>query len=251
MSTGSADPTARESGESREPEAIFSATVSGRIQATVRVEFQTPAYVISVAAELSGMHPQTLRQYDRLGLVTPGRTLGGGRRYSAQDVSQLREIQRLSQEEGMNLAGVRRVLDLENQVTALRARIAELQAEVARSRAAVAAAEAEFASGLYRRTYLPAVLPPDPRLPGCHAPAPSGRRAGDASPPRLSAPSSGTGRAGCRPRVAALAARSFGDPTAPVATEHDLLDGSAGAVAGRSMSRRSPAPATPAATPST
>lgn len=153
MSPGPADPGARK------PEAIFAATVGGRIQATVRVEFQTPAYVISVAAELSGMHPQTLRQYDRLGLVTPGRTGGGGRRYSARDVEQLREIQRLSQEEGMNLAGVRRVLDLENQVSALRARVAELQAEVVRSRAAVAAAEAEFASGLYRRTWLPAVLP--------------------------------------------------------------------------------------------
>lgn len=159
MSTGPADPAPRGS------ESIFSATVSGRIQATVRVEFHTPAYVISVAAELAGMHPQTLRQYDRLGLVTPGRTGGGGRRYSAQDVSQLREIQRLSQEEGMNLAGVRRVLDLENQVVALRARIVELQAEVTRSRAAVAAAEAEFASGLYRRTYLPAVLPRTPVFP--------------------------------------------------------------------------------------
>lgn len=146
----SADPTGA---------AGYEVTVTGRIRATIHVEMHTPAYVISVAAELSGMHPQTLRQYDRLGLVTPGRTGGGGRRYSAHDVEQLREIQRLSQEEGMNLAGVRRVLDLENQVAALRARIEELQAEVARSHAAVAAAEAEFGSGLYRRTYLPAVLP--------------------------------------------------------------------------------------------
>lgn len=121
----------------------------------VEIEVQTPAYVISVAAELSGMHPQTLRQYDRLGLVTPGRAGGGGRRYSARDVEQLREIQRLSQEEGMNLAGVKRVMDLENQVIALQARVAELQAEVHRAHAVVAAAEAEFASGLYRRAYLP------------------------------------------------------------------------------------------------
>jgi MerR family transcriptional regulator/heat shock protein HspR len=135
--------------------ADYEVTVTGRIRATIHVEFQTPAYVISVAAELAGMHPQTLRQYDRLGLVTPGRTGGGGRRYSAHDVEQLREIQRLSQEEGMNLAGVRRVLDLENQVSALRARVAELESEVGRSHAALAAAEAEFASGLYRRTYLP------------------------------------------------------------------------------------------------
>jgi len=128
------------------------------IRATIRVEVSTPAYVISVAAELSGMHPQTLRQYDRLGLVTPGRTGGGGRRYSARDVAQLREIQRLSQEEGMNLAGVKRVLDLENQVTALRARVVELQGEVARTHAAVALAEAELASGMYRRTWLPVVV---------------------------------------------------------------------------------------------
>ena len=132
---------------------------SGRgSRTTIRVDIETPVYVISIAAELSGMHPQTLRQYDRLGLVSPGRSVGGGRRYSARDVEQLREVQRLSQEEGMNLAGVRRVLDLENQVAALRERVAELQAEVERSRAAFAAAEAEFGSGLYRRTYLPAVV---------------------------------------------------------------------------------------------
>jgi MerR family transcriptional regulator/heat shock protein HspR len=80
----------------------------------------TPVFVISVAAELSGMHPQTLRQYDRLGLVTPGRSGGGGRRYSARDVALLREVQRLSQEEGVNLAGIKRVIELENQVEASR-----------------------------------------------------------------------------------------------------------------------------------
>ncbi len=86
-------------------------------------------FVISVAAELAGMHPQTLRQYDRLGLVSPQRTAGRGRRYSARDISQLREVQRLSQQEGMNLAGIKRILELENQVHALRSRIAELEAE--------------------------------------------------------------------------------------------------------------------------
>ncbi|HUR51566.1 MAG TPA: helix-turn-helix transcriptional regulator [Mycobacteriales bacterium] len=85
-------------------------------------------FVISVAAELAGMHPQTLRQYDRLGLVTPERTGGGGRRYSEQDVARLREVQRLSQEEGVNLAGIKRIIDLENQVTALQQQVAELQA---------------------------------------------------------------------------------------------------------------------------
>ena len=83
--------------------------------------------MISVAAELSGMHPQTLRQYDRLGLVSPGRSGGGGRRYSARDVAALREVQRLSQEEGVNLAGIKRIMELENQVEALQARLAEVR----------------------------------------------------------------------------------------------------------------------------
>ena len=86
----------------------------------------TPVFVISVAAELAGMHAQTLRQYDRLGLVSPSRTRGGGRRYSARDVALLREVQRLSHE-GVSLAGIQRILDLENQVNALRARVAELR----------------------------------------------------------------------------------------------------------------------------
>lgn len=90
----------------------------------------TPVFVISVAAELAGMHAQTLRQYDRLGLVTPSRTKGGGRRYSQRDVALLREIQRLSQEEGVSLAGIARILELEHQVDALRARVAELSAQV-------------------------------------------------------------------------------------------------------------------------
>ena len=75
-------------------------------------------YVISVAAELAGMHPQTLRQYDRLGLVSPARTSGQGRRYSHRDVERLRRVQALSQE-GVNLEGIRRVLDLERQVEEL------------------------------------------------------------------------------------------------------------------------------------
>ena len=91
-----------------------------------------PVFVISVAAELAGMHAQTLRQYDRLGLVTPSRTLGGGRRYSARDVALLREVQRLSQDEGVNLAGIKRIIELESQVDALRSRLAELSAEILR-----------------------------------------------------------------------------------------------------------------------
>lgn len=86
--------------------------------------------VISVAAEMAGMHPQTLRQYDRLGLVQPSRTAGGGRRYSVRDVAQLREIQRLSHEDGVNLAGIKRIMELENQVTALRMHITELMSQL-------------------------------------------------------------------------------------------------------------------------
>ena len=89
-----------------------------------------PVFVISVAASLAGMHAQTLRQYDRLGLVTPGRTIGGGRRYSARDVALLREVQRLSQDEGVNLAGIKRIIELESHVDALQARVAELMAHL-------------------------------------------------------------------------------------------------------------------------
>jgi MerR family transcriptional regulator/heat shock protein HspR len=102
---------------------------------TGEVPEDAPVFVISVAAELAGMHAQTLRQYDRLGLVTPGRTVGGGRRYSARDVALLREVQRLSQEEGVNLAGVKRIIELESHVEALRARVVELAAEVERAHA--------------------------------------------------------------------------------------------------------------------
>lgn len=97
--------------------------------------FQPPGpevkvFVISVAAELSGLHPQTLRTYDRLGLVQPGRTGGGGRRYSLHDIEMLRTIARLTAE-GLGLEGVKRVIELENQVLALQGKVAELQAELA------------------------------------------------------------------------------------------------------------------------
>jgi MerR family transcriptional regulator/heat shock protein HspR len=107
-------------------------------------------FVISVAAELSGMHPQTLRQYDRLGLVTPGRSGGGGRRYSSRDVALLREVQRLSQEEGVNLAGIKRVIELENQVEALRSRLAEVQAERDAAQTALADAHSSVMASLRR-----------------------------------------------------------------------------------------------------
>jgi len=92
-----------------------------------------PVFVISVAAQLAGMHAQTLRQYDRLGLVTPGRTVGGGRRYSARDVALLREVQRLSQEDGVNLAGIKRIIELEGELDALRAQAAALRAQLDRA----------------------------------------------------------------------------------------------------------------------
>jgi MerR family transcriptional regulator, heat shock protein HspR len=87
-----------------------------------------PVYVISVAAELAGLHAQTLRTYDRLGLVVPGRAPGGGRRYSLRDIALLREVQRMSNE-GVNLEGIRRVLDLEDEVARLRRRVGQLESE--------------------------------------------------------------------------------------------------------------------------
>ncbi|WP_281171208.1 heat shock protein transcriptional repressor HspR [Glycomyces arizonensis] len=101
-------------------------------------DFDAKIFAISAAAELAGMHPQTLRQYDRLGLVEPARTPGGGRRYSARDVAQLREIQRLSQDEGVNLAGVKRIMDLEREVAAMRAELAAVVEELRASRAQLA-----------------------------------------------------------------------------------------------------------------
>ena len=94
------------------------------------VDENSPLFAIAVAAELSGMHPQTLRQYDRLGMVSPRRTAGQSRRYTMRDVVQLREIARLSAE-GLNLEGIRRILELENQVAALTARVHELEAALA------------------------------------------------------------------------------------------------------------------------
>ncbi|HVQ85044.1 MAG TPA: helix-turn-helix domain-containing protein [Mycobacterium sp.] len=92
-------------------------------------------FLISVAAELAGMHAQTLRTYDRLGLVSPRRTSGGGRRYSQRDVDLLRQVQRLSQDEGVNLAGIKRIIELTNQVEALQSRLREMAEELTALRA--------------------------------------------------------------------------------------------------------------------
>src|SRR5216684_9258915 len=94
-----------------------------------------PVYVISIAAQLSGLHPQTLRTYDRIGLVSPGRTAGKGRRYSLRDILILREVQRLSQEDGVNLSGIKRILELESEWQRSRIRLAELHEEISQLRA--------------------------------------------------------------------------------------------------------------------
>ena len=90
----------------------------------------TPMFVISVAAELAVMHPQTLRQYDRMGLVTPTRTGGKSRRYTMRNIAQLREIARLSAE-GVSLEGIRRILELENHAAELAKRVRDLEAALA------------------------------------------------------------------------------------------------------------------------
>jgi MerR family transcriptional regulator, heat shock protein HspR len=122
----------------------------------ISIEHASDAKVlmISVAARLAGMHPQTLRQYDRLGLVQPGRASGGGRRYSARDVAMLREIQRLSQEDGVNLAGIKRIIGLEQLVVEVQHRILELEAALADAHRRVADLEA-IASAYGRRDLVP------------------------------------------------------------------------------------------------
>ncbi|MCW2849762.1 MAG: MerR family transcriptional regulator [Marmoricola sp.] len=115
-----------------------------------------PVYVISVAAELTGLHAQTLRQYDRVGLVSPGRTAGGGRRYSLRDIELLREVAELTAA-GIGLEGVRRILELEHQVAALRSRNSELRSQVAELQAAL---EATLTSLKERRPNLPALRQP-------------------------------------------------------------------------------------------
>lgn len=124
--------------------------------------FQAPGpdvavYVISVAAELSGLHPQTLRAYERIGLITPGRTGGGGRRYSHRDIEKLRSIAELTAS-GVGVEGVRRLLDLENRIVALQARNAELLAELEATRDALRSTLATRAPA----DRLPVLRPPDP-----------------------------------------------------------------------------------------
>ena len=116
-------------------------------------------YVISVAAELTGLHPQTLRAYERMGLITPGRTGGGGRRYSHRDLELLRVIADLTSS-GIGIEGVRRILQLEDRLAALSARNEELIAELEATREALRQA-ASLRPGSTPATRVPAVRPPD------------------------------------------------------------------------------------------
>jgi MerR family transcriptional regulator/heat shock protein HspR len=115
-------------------------------------------YVISVAAELTGLHPQTLRAYERMGLIRPGRTGGGGRRYSHRDLELLREIADLTSA-GIGIEGVRRILELDNQVVALRHRNDELLAELEATRAALRQALASNGAALQPPNKLPVLRP--------------------------------------------------------------------------------------------
>lgn len=90
------------------------------------IDQDAPIFSVSVAAGLAGMHPQTLRGYDRMGLVVPRRAKGRGRRYSPRDVTRLRLIQHLSQEEGINLNGIRRIIELENEMENMRERAVQM-----------------------------------------------------------------------------------------------------------------------------
>ena len=94
---------------------------------TEEPDVDEPVFPISAAAELADMHAQTLRQYDRLGLVVPKRRRGGGRRYSLRDIATLREVQRMSQDEGINLAGIARILSLQQRVSALETEVEKLR----------------------------------------------------------------------------------------------------------------------------
>jgi MerR family transcriptional regulator/heat shock protein HspR len=112
-------------------------------------------YVISVASQLSGLHPQTLRQYDRLGLVSPNRTIGKNRRYSLLDIVKLRNVQRLVGE-GINLAGIARIIQLEEAVANMALEVAKLRTEVD------ALIEANPPKGLVKRSEHTVVVYPKP-----------------------------------------------------------------------------------------
>lgn len=127
-----------------------------------RLDADAPIFVISVAAQLAEMHPQTLRGYDRLGLVVPGRSRGRGRRYSLRDIARLRHIQHLSQDEGINLEGVRRILALEEELDAVRQQLARL-AEVVNELQLLPEGSRLFTAGQSGQVHLGRVRPGPPR----------------------------------------------------------------------------------------
>ncbi|WP_051799384.1 heat shock protein transcriptional repressor HspR [Catenuloplanes japonicus] len=127
--------------------------MDARIRIAIEGFSDAKVLIISVAAQMAGMHPQTLRQYDRLGLVQAGRAAGGGRRYSARDVALLREVQRLSQEEGVNLAGIKRIIGLEHLAGDLQQQVLEMQDQLAAAYRRIA--ELESMSPYPRRDLVP------------------------------------------------------------------------------------------------
>ncbi len=111
------------------------------------VDRDAPIFTISVAANLAGMHPQTLRTYDRMGLVRPRRTAGRGRRYSPRDIAALRLVQHLSQVEGVNLNGIRRIIDLQTDLDRMRDQALALREELRRTQVALVEARSLSATG--------------------------------------------------------------------------------------------------------
>ena len=105
--------------------------MSDRSQVPARVDIDAPLFTVTVAARLADMHPQTLRGYDRLGLVVPRRASGRGRRYSLRDIARLRHVQQLSQVDGINLEGIRRIIDLEERLDESQAQVAHLMSLLA------------------------------------------------------------------------------------------------------------------------
>ena len=157
----------------------------------------TPVYVISVAAQLSGLHPQTLRAYDRLGLVSPGRAAGGGRRYSLRDVLMLREVQRLSQQDGVNLSGIKQILELGAELDRTRRLLAEMTAEMAQLRAELESTRAVAArlAGLLRNRAAGAQLVPVRNLRSGATPAGPGPQQAPPATSSAAASSASTGNA--------------------------------------------------------
>lgn len=126
------------------------------------IDRDAPIFAISVAARLAGMHPQTLRTYDRMGLVSPQRSSGRGRRYSPRDVARLRLVQHLSQTEGINLEGIRRILVMQDTIDQLQLEVSALEERLQQVRATPTAARyftADPAGGVHLGAYAPRRTP--------------------------------------------------------------------------------------------